>query len=107
MCGGGGGGGVHFTMFTMLIFVLSLKDSKCFWDPHFGYIVTIKLFHYVLLNCWLASCSSHYVVCVYCVVSIFFMFSLFCFFPLLRDKQGLKFGGMISTLCTHLSSCSM
>ena len=62
--GGGGGGGKGLTMFTMLIFALSFKYSKCFWDPHFGYIVTIKHFHCVLLNCWLVPCSSHYVICV-------------------------------------------
>ena len=51
-------------MFTILIFALSLKDSKYFWDPHFGYFVIIELFHCFLLNCQLARCSSHSVICV-------------------------------------------
>ena len=51
-------------MFTTLFYALSFKDVKCFWDPHFGYFVTIELFHCVLLNHYIAPYSSHYVICV-------------------------------------------
>ena len=70
--------GEQLTMFTMLIFVLSFKDCKCFLYSNFGYFVTIE-FYCVLLKCWLAPCSSHCVLCVYfSVFSLFYFVSLLC-----------------------------
>ena len=58
-------------MFTMLFYALSFKDRKCFWDPHFGYFVTIELFHCVLFELlsstlFISSCHLCLICCVLC-----------------------------------------
>ena len=79
----------------MLFYALSFKDSKCFCDPHFGYFVTIELFHCVLFE--LLYSTLFISLCHLCLVCLV----VFCVSPLLEDKQGFKFGGVMSILNTH------
>ena len=71
-------------MFTMLFYVLSFKDNKCFWNPYFCYFVTIELFS--LLPFELLASTLFISLCH------LYLVSWFCVSPCFMTRKDLSLG---------------
>ena len=62
-------------------------------------LVILEPSHYVLLIGWLVSLSSHFFSCLSILYRLSYLSVCVC--PMLGDKQGSKFGGVMSIQYTH------
>ena len=79
-------------MFSMIVFALFFKYFKCLKIPLLA-ILFVDKFVFIVFLFLAVSHHAHFMFVQ--------LFSVFCVFPLLGDKQGFKFRGVMGILYTH------